>query len=284
MPCLVTRMLAGVRSRCVMPFLCAASSAPRICAAYSTACSMDNRPLESGWTSASAIRPDGPASLPGRTARGNMRSRACHPAPTTCPLRRLTDSRTRSSAAVPASARARRLWPYATGATAVVHPAWRADLMRRVSPAARAHRGRAADSSTACPAETWRSNCARRETGGYAKPRRHPVTRRALDRAPAKGSGPLRVDGTKATAGRRRRRPPPFTARRVLCAARARRCAAASARPDHRANGRIEPALISPRAEWSATCSRDCSCPPGSSPTADDCPAAAGSSTRSRRH
>jgi hypothetical protein len=34
MPALVTRIFAGFRSRCVMPFLCAASRASQICAAY----------------------------------------------------------------------------------------------------------------------------------------------------------------------------------------------------------------------------------------------------------
>ena len=33
-PCFVTRTFAGFRSRCVMPFLCAASRASRICPAF----------------------------------------------------------------------------------------------------------------------------------------------------------------------------------------------------------------------------------------------------------
>ena len=36
-PVFVTRIFAGFRSRCVMPFLCAASSASQICAAYFSA-------------------------------------------------------------------------------------------------------------------------------------------------------------------------------------------------------------------------------------------------------
>ena len=37
MPDLVTRIFAGFKSRCVMPFLCAASRASQICAAYFSA-------------------------------------------------------------------------------------------------------------------------------------------------------------------------------------------------------------------------------------------------------